>query len=112
MSNKDLVQKLYVIGKKLPVGSGDNEVTLEFFPLPIDDLQIMASLDSEGTDAIGSMPTIIAKSLRIDEEAAKKISSEYMADIMKHISTVNGIDKMSEDPQIKAMLKKKGLLKE
>lgn len=111
MNNKDMLKKLYPKSKIFTLDIEGEKIQFEFFPLPIDDLQMFSSLNEESNMQQQSemMRKILARSLRVDEEDVKNINVSYLEDIMKCIEDVNNFDKMSKRKDVQELMKKKGL---
>lgn len=89
MSNLDEIQKLYAVKRECKIG----DATLELKPLSLEDMGVMDMKEDAPMDEIARNATkMFALSLGISEEAAAKISFEFMEQLLKQVMEINNFN--------------------
>lgn len=89
MSNTDEIQKLYTKAKSFKVG----EASLEITPLSLEDMGVMDMKEGAPMSEVAKNAVkMFSISLGITEEAAGKISFEFMEELLKHIMETNNFN--------------------
>ena len=105
MSNLDEIQKLYTKTKSFKIGDADIDIT----PLSLEDMGVM-DMKEDATMAEVSRNAIkmFSISLKISEDDAKKISFEFMEELLKNIMGINNFnDKDLKKSGIKEFIERK-----
>lgn len=112
-NDMDVIKKLYVKSKtyKIPMNpkEGQEQVTIEISPLALDEIGLLNMDESQTSKEMSkNMVLVIAKSLKVDESEVKKISVEFMNDLMEAITDANKFsDKEDKTKNIKEFIEQK-----
>ena len=89
MSNLEEIEKLYTVKRTFKIG----EANLELTPLSLEDMAVMDMKENAPMcDVAKNAAKMFAISLGIPEEKAKKISFEFMEELLGKIMEINNFN--------------------
>lgn len=99
---KNNIDKLFAKEKKITIGKKE-KITLTLQPLGIDDMDVFNGFDPNKSffEQKEVIYKLLARMLGCKESEAKKISIEYIEEIMKAFCEINGYDIENSDPKTK-----------